>query len=75
MIKEFRKQTVGLVSGAFGFIAALAWNDAIKAFIDSFYENPGEGVSARFIYAIVITIIVVVVTVQLMKFAGSEEDK
>ena len=73
MLKEFRKQTVGLVSGSFGLIAALAWNDAIKGLIDSFYNNPGEGLSARFIYAIVITVIVVVVTIQLMKFAGKEE--
>ncbi len=74
MIKEFKKQTIGYMMGAFGLVAALAWNDAIKALIDNFFESPGDDIIARFIYAVIITVIVVVVTWQLTRWTGTEED-
>ncbi|HNR26356.1 MAG TPA: DUF5654 family protein [Methanobacteriaceae archaeon] len=54
------KQTIAtLMTTAFGLIAALAWNEAIKAIINEFFAK-GEGVTGLLIYAILITIIAVV---------------
>jgi len=47
------------IIGAFGLIAGLAWNDAVRSAIEHFYP-PGEGISAKFMYAVVITIVVAI---------------
>ncbi|NYB52159.1 MAG: hypothetical protein HVN35_06350 [Methanobacteriaceae archaeon] len=56
-------QTIAtLMTTAFGLIAALAWNEAIKAII-LLYVPKGDGVTGLLIYAIIITIIAVVATI------------
>lgn len=65
--KAVAVQTVGLVSTSFGLVAALAWNEAIKEYVDVFikpYFAKGSGVISLFIYALVITIIAVLITIQ-----------
>ena len=50
-----------LMTAAFGLIAALAWNEAIKwAVAQVFTADPGVGL---FIYAILVTIIAVVAVI------------
>lgn len=73
MIKErvIDKLTT-LVSSAFGLVAALAWNNAVKALIDEWFTI-GNGIVAMFIYALTITIIAISVIVILEKI--SEEIK
>lgn len=73
MNKEVRKQTIGYIVSAFGLIAALAWNDAIKGLIDKFYTS-GDGLGAQFLYAGIVTLIVVVVTMYLLRFSGNQEE-
>lgn len=51
-----------LVTTAFGLIAALAWNEAIKAIITEFVGK-GNGITGLLIYAIIITIIAVIATI------------
>jgi len=63
--KAFRIQVLetiaALMTAAFGLIAALAWNEAIRTAITSVFKaDPGIGL---FIYAIVVTIIAVVATI------------
>ena len=56
------KQTIAtLMTTAFGLIAALAWNEAIKAIINEFFAQ-GEGMTGLLVYAVLITIIAVVAT-------------
>lgn len=51
-----------LIGGALTFIAGLAWNDAFKNLIDHYYpENSNSAVFAKFTYAIIITIIIIVI--------------
>lgn len=51
-----------LMTTAFGLIAALAWNEAIKAIILELFPKQG-GITGLLIYAVLITIIAVVATV------------
>jgi hypothetical protein len=59
---------IALASAAFGVVAALAWNSAITALVKQIFGTGGQIVSL-FIYAIIITIIAVIVMVNLGKMA------
>jgi hypothetical protein len=59
---------IALASAAFGVVAALAWNSAINALVKQIFGTGGQIVSL-FIYAILVTILAVIVMVQLGKIA------
>ncbi len=62
------KQMSSLAASGFSLVAALAWNDLIKAFIEEFikpYASKGSGMLAQLLYAVVITAFVVIITYQL----------
>ncbi len=59
---------IALASAAFGVVAALAWNSAITALVKQIFGTGGQIVSL-FIYAIIITIVAVIVMVNLGKMA------
>jgi ABC-type uncharacterized transport system fused permease/ATPase subunit len=48
-----------LMTAAFGFVAALAWNEAIQTALSLVFTNP-EDPTGMFVYAIIITIVAVV---------------
>jgi len=64
---KIKEQTAGYMAGALGLVAGLAWNDAIKALIDILFPFAKSGIWAKFIYAIVITVVVVFVGQYLLK--------
>jgi uncharacterized protein DUF5654 len=59
---------ISLASAAFGVVAALAWNSAITALVKQIFGTGGQIVSL-FIYAILITIVAVIVMVNLGQLA------
>ena len=66
-----------LAVAGFGLVAALAWNEAIKDFIDHFIK-PGSGFISKIIYAAIVTFLAVIVTYLLGKStqeAKEEEEK
>lgn len=69
--KELIAQLLTLSTSAFGFAAALAWNETIQQTVKDFIEPriPGSGVLSRFIYAILVTLLGVLVTFQLSRLA------
>lgn len=71
------KNMVALATSGFGLVVALAWNEAIKTTVDT-YINPllGEssGVISLFIYAVVMTLLAVMVTMQLARLQKGLED-
>ena len=63
-------QMVVLSTAGFGFVVALAWNEFIKSGVEVYirpYLGQGSGVFSLFIYAVVVTVIAVLVTMQLTK--------
>ena len=69
--KELIQQLVTLSTSAFGLTAALAWNETIQATVKEFIEPklPGSGILSRFIYAILVTLLAVLITFQLTRLA------
>ena len=60
-----------LITSAFGLVAALAWNEAIKDFLRTFgFEEYGP-----LVYAIIVTVLAVVITLILGWFAGKARKK
>ena len=73
--KELLAQMVMLSTAGFGLVAALAWNEAIQSFVNTYvvkYISPGSGVLSRFIYAIIVTVVAVLVTYQLTKLSRDD---
>ena len=62
---------IALATAAFGLIAALAWNKFITDLIGLFLK-PGSGVWAELLYAVVISVIALVVIQNLAKLAEHE---
>ena len=65
--EQIKNQTAGYITAALSLVAALAWNDAIKALIEILFPLSNSGVLIKFIYAIVITLVVVIISVSLLK--------
>ncbi|MDO8594821.1 MAG: DUF5654 family protein [bacterium] len=73
--KEVRERTLGFVTGGLGLVAGLAWNDAIKALIDYLFPLDKNGIAAKFIYAVVISLVVIILSVYLVRWLKKEEEK
>lgn len=72
--KEYLKTISELVIGAFALTAALAWNEFIKDLINK-YIQPGSGLISRFYYALIISLIAVLVTVYLGRLIGDKDEE
>ncbi len=75
---EFVQQLLKLVTSGFGLVAALAWNELIREIIST-YIRPvaGEfsGMISLLVYAVVVTVIAVMVTYSLTKMSKKEDKK
>ncbi|WP_305513165.1 DUF5654 family protein [Methanobrevibacter sp. V14] len=58
-----------LITTAFAFVAGLAWNEAIQKLIESVI-GAGDALPSLFTYAIVVTIVAVIITILLARVAG-----
>ena len=75
--KQFAKQILTLVTSGFGLVAALAWNEVIKEIVDVYIKpffGEGSGLVSLFIYALFVTVLVGIVTYQLSKIVGKDEE-
>ncbi len=72
--KELMEQLATLATSAFGLVAALAWNEAIQQAVKDYIEPkiPGSGLLSRVIYAVLITILAVLITYQLSRLASKK---
>jgi len=68
--KAVIKQMTALATSAFGLIAALAWNNVIKETVDTYIKpliGQNSGLVSLIIYAVIVTALAVIVTLQLSK--------
>jgi len=68
MKKEIIENLSSLIIAAFGFTAALAWNGTVEAVFKRVFGTI-EGIGPMLTYAIVVTIVAVVVTIWISKIA------
>jgi hypothetical protein len=66
MSREVLTTTLQLATTAFGLVAALAWNDAIQTLFATVFGEAGD-LAAKFLYALLVTAIVVLITIRLGK--------
>lgn len=61
---------LSLATSGFGLVAALAWNNVIQELVNSYikpYISKGSGIISLIIYAVIITALAVLVTLQLTR--------
>lgn len=61
-----------LLASAFGLVAALAWNELVKELINQ-YIAPGQTLVSKLIYAVVVTLLAVLISFQLGKLVAIDE--
>ena len=67
--KIFLQTMITLASASLGLVAALAWNEAIKAIIKGLLQT-GDSVTGLVTYAILATVIAIVVLMLLARAAS-----
>lgn len=68
--KEIFEKMLNLSTSGFGLVAALAWNELIKEVVNQYIKplvGGASGLISLLIYAILITVLAVVVTINLSK--------
>lgn len=63
-----------LAAAGFGVVAALAWNDTIKGIFQLYFPTPEGNVWAQLLYAIVLTVLIVLITVYLARSTKKIKD-
>ena len=67
--REILDKMAALVTAAFGLVAALAWNDAIKAVFKEIFGT-ADAIGPMLAYAVIITIIAVILTLTVARAAS-----
>jgi len=73
--RDLRKITVGYIVAAFGFVAGLAWRDLSMALVEYLFPMSKDTILAKFIYAIVISIILAFTSIYVLRFIGKPKKK
>ncbi len=72
LAKAVIKQMIALSTAGFGLVAALAWNNVIQETVATYikpYLVKGSAIISLLIYAIIITLLAVVITYNLTKIS------
>ncbi|MBU0578377.1 hypothetical protein KKE34_02755 [Patescibacteria group bacterium] len=71
------KNVISLATSGFGLVVALAWNEVIKKTVEEYIDpwlGKSGGIVSMLIYAIVITLLAVFVTMQLAQLQRKFEE-
>lgn len=74
LTSEIAGRILELATSALGLVAALAWNDAVQAFFKEYFPTT-SGITAKFTYAVIVSVLVVAVTVNLSRLASLAKGK
>jgi len=77
MAGQFKVQLLetfaALITAAFGLVAALAWNETIKAAVKAVFDTEDDLVG-MLIYAIIVTVLAVIMTIWIAKALGKAKE-
>lgn len=65
--REVRRKTMTYIAAALGLVVGLAWNEAIKAVIEYLFPLGQNTIAAKLIYALLMSVILVFVTVYVLR--------
>lgn len=75
------KNMIALATSGFGVVVALSWNEFIRGMVEHYidpYLGRSGGLASLLIYAVVVTLLAVLVTMQLTsvqrKLAGTDDE-
>ncbi|MFC1938969.1 DUF5654 family protein [Chloroflexota bacterium] len=63
-----------LLTAAFGLVAALAWNETIKAIFRNIFGTQ-ETIWSWVVYAVIVTVVAVFVTLRIAKMASKAKNQ
>ena len=69
MSAEVLDKFAELITVALGLVAALAWNTAIQNLFTAIFGKAGGALLGQFVYAIIITLVVVFATISVSRAA------
>lgn len=75
---EVVRQMVALATSGFGLVAALAWNNVVQELVNDYIKKlfpQNSGLISLLLYAVLITALAVIVTMQLSKLLQRLENK
>ena len=72
---ELRSKTIGYIATALGLVVGLAWNDTIKEFITYLFPLSTDSLWAKFAYAVILTVVVVIAINLMTRFAEKKADR
>lgn len=75
---EIIKQMITLTTAGFGLVAALAWNQVITEVVENYikpYFSEDSGLISLVIYAVIVTVLAVLITLQLTRIQTKLESK
>lgn len=64
---DLKEKIAVLITGAFSFVAALAWNEAIQSIFNEF-TTIKQGLIGKLIYAVFVTVIAIIAGYSISKF-------
>lgn len=73
--RAVREELLKYMLAAFGLVAGLAWNDAIKTLIEALFPLKENTVLAKFLYALLITLIVAAFSMYLVRIFREEKSE
>jgi len=72
---EVMDKIVALMTAAFGFVAALAWNGAISQLMEDWLGTGGDQTMGLILYAVIVTIVAVIAIVLISRAYGKIKAK
>jgi len=72
--KEIRGKAAGYIGAGLGVVAGLAWNDAISSLIKVLFPLAKDTIIAKFIYAVIITTVVVFVSMYAIRLIEGKKE-
>ncbi len=72
--RQVKEKVVTAIIAALGLVTGLAWNDAIKALIESLFPLGRNTLLAKFVYALIITAVVIILSVYLVRIFKKKEE-
>ena len=75
---EILRQMITLATSGFGLVAALAWNNVIQDLVNNYVRKwlpQGSSLISLLLYAVIITVFAVLITIQLSKLLKKLENK